>query len=572
MSGCHTPSGRISPSRIPRKLSRGLRCILVFMLWVGAVSCQSREVLSPRPDLETGPLIESIPFKDPTVSIPLAVYPLKNFGAPTSAVWVGSTLTEFLISDLSHWSHLTIVSRGSVGSVLREQWIQKLHSDSEELVQVGRLQGARLMVQGGFLESDGHVTVDLQIIDVETGVVWDTVRAQGRLGELHLLEQSLVRLLLERLPEDQTFLDTYHGEGNSDANKPTRRGFSLGKREDSPTRELPNQLVFQEDMSLFGESQLQWRNRAAQAAHKVFSQGFTIELGRPFHGVKSIQEEGEDNVPFLFIPLGVYAEESRLRDVVMPEISHDGDLRIFNMEKSFLKYSGKETVEQRIFVQELARPRRLFVRARSEQNEIIAVFSQWEWRTDRVISITDGLYMKMAFWPTPLMMGVAEFPINWLNRGEVALTFDAAFLEVPQDEVDVAVEWIDPQELVQVPGKRVETEELLTRQLQKWIQDHWAPPLAETLPFKGYLPQNKQRAHLRLHVERGIITHLDHHYSSSDPVFISSLEELGAQLLGACPWCEPNQKLPNVLQSADFRVQCTLMKPTHHLRLGSRLP
>ncbi|MGD9849853.1 MAG: hypothetical protein AB7T38_01165 [Nitrospirales bacterium] len=485
---------------------------------------------------------------------------------------MGPTLTELLISDLSHWSHLTIVSRGSVGSVLREQWIQNMHADSEELVRVGKLQGARLMVQGGFLESNGQVTVDLQIIDVETGVVWDTVRAQGRLVELGLLEQSLVRLLLERLPKEQSVLDRDRGGAKFYVNKPNRQGLSLKNKEDIHARELPSQLVFQEDMSLFGENQSQGRIQLVQAAKNLFSQGFTIELGRPFHGVKTIQENGGDTVPFLFIPLGVYAEKSRMRDVMRSEISHDIALRIFDAEHSFSQYSGNALEEQRFFVQQLARPRRLFVRALSEQNEIIAIFSRWEWRTDRVITFMDGLHMRIPFWPTHLMMGMAEFPMNWLERGGVALTFDAAFLEVSQDEINVAVEWIDSLDSVQVPGERIETEGNLTFQLQKWIRDHWAPPLAETLPFKGYLPHNKQRAHLRLHVDHGVITKLDHQSSPSDPAFKSSLDDLRTQLLNTCPWCESSQTLPEILQSAEFRIQCILIKPTHLAGLGSRLP
>jgi len=73
-------------------------------------------------------------------------------------------------------------------------------------------------------------------------------------------------------------------------------------------------------------------------------------------------------------------------------------------------------------------------------------------------------------------------------------------------------------------------------------------------------------------VDNGIITQVDHHYSLSDTVFVGGLEELATQLLHACPWCESNQNLPDDLQSADFRVQCTLMKPIHHVGLGSRLP
>ncbi|MDR4494349.1 MAG: CsgG/HfaB family protein [Nitrospirales bacterium] len=574
MSCCHKQLCRNTLySSTIRQVIRKVSYALSLILGVGLLACQTSYDSSSESDTGSFPSIDSVSSNNPSVSIPLAVYPLKNYGSPTSVAWVGPTLTELLISDLSHWSHLTIVSRGSMGSVLREQWIQKRHSDSEELIRVGRLQGARLMVQGGFLETEGQITVDLQIIDVETGVVWDTVRAQGRLADLHLLEQSLVRLLLERLPRESSVLDAYLGGENLHVDNPNRFENSLKKSEAAlPARELPSQLVFQEDLSLLRESQSQSRNKIVEAVKKIFDQGFTVELGRPFHGVRPIRENGGNNVPFLFIPLGVYAEENRMRDVMSHEISSDVTLRIFEAESSFRKSLDISLSEQRNVIRHLAIPRRMFVRARSEQDEIVAVFSRWEWRTDRVMSFTDGVHMKMPFWPNPFMAGIAEFPISWLERDEMVVTFDTVFLEVNQEEADVVVEWVDFQQLGKIPDEQSETEETLIRHLQKWIQDRWVPSLAETLPFTGYLPHNKQRAHLRLHVEDGVITHLDRQYAASDPVFVSGLETLATQLLYACPWCESEKNIPEILKSADFRIQCTLVKPIDQLGLGSRLP
>lgn len=560
-------------SRTNQNLKKSLSFALALLVIVGLWACQYSYKPNSNSDNGSFSVIDSASPKGRSVSIPLAVYPLKNFGSPNSAIWVGPTLTELLISDLSHWSHLTIVSRGNMSSVLREQWIQKLHSDSEELVRVGRLQGARLLVQGGFLEANGQVIVDLQIIDVETGVIWDTVRAEGRLVDLHLLEQSLVRLLLERLPQETSLLDGSQGGEKIRMDNKNRSGNSLTEpNAQQPSRELPSQLVFQEDMSFVEGSQSQLHIKIARAAKKVFKEGFTVELGRPFHGVKAIQEQGVDNVPFLFIPLGVYAEKNRIRAVMNPEISHDLSLRVLDERSSSQRSLDRDFPELQTVIQQLAIPRRLYVRARSDQDEIVAVFSRWEWRTDRVMSFTDGLHMKMPFWPSPFMTGTAEFPINWLERGEMALTFDAVFLEVNQEEADVSVEWIEFQHPGEVPGEKGKIRQILTGHLQKWIQEHWAPSLGESLPLKGYLPHNKQRAHLRLHVENGIVTQIVHHYSVSDPVFVGGLEELANQLLHACPWCEANQNLPDELQSADFRVQCTLTKPIHHVGLGSRLP
>lgn len=556
----------------PKQMGRLGLLLALLVVGVGA-ACQSGHEPTPVSENETVSAIDPAFSQDRSVSIPLAVYPLKNFGSPSSAVWVGPTLTELLISDLSHWSQLTIVSRGNMTSVLREQWIQTLHSDSEELIRVGRLQGARLLVQGGFLEDKGQVIVDVQIIDVETGVIWDTVRAEGRLSDLHLLEQSLARLLLERLPRDMSELNGFRDEGQFQRNNQRRfENSSMERDVPIPGRKLPQQLIFQDDMSISEGRRSHWHEKFVRAAKNFFERGITVELGRPFQGKRTIQEQEKENTPFLYIPLGAYAEKKRMGEAMSPEVTQELALRVLNSNSSSPKNVDRDFPELQIVLQQLALPRRMYVRARSDEDEIVAVFSRWEWRTDRVMSFVDGRHMNMPFWPSPFMTGMAEFPANWLNRGEIALTFDTVFLEIHQDETDVTVEWIESQQPEENFEEKNRIRQMLTRQLQRWIQDKWKPHMGETLPSNGYLPHNKQRGHLRLQVENGIITKIIHQYSVSDPLFSGSLEELATHLLQTCPWCMSGQSLSDELQAADFRVQCTLIKPTLHVGLGSRRP
>ena len=552
---------------------------MVLVLWMGLVACQAE----PLPMLASDPHVQATArdAKSDEVSsetsraIPLALYPLKNMGGPTPAGWIGPMLTDLMMSDLVHWSYWRLISRESTSAVLREQWLQYQPSHSAETIRLGQMQGARFIVQGGFVEQDGHVTVDLQIIDVETGLVWDTVRVEGRRDALPRLEQELVSLLVKRLPRQEDLRDATTSGSQTLADTRARSGRTLKDLEDGDAaRESPSQVVVREEMALLLDSRRQRRLQLTQATHNLFKQGFTVEVGRPYYPAEAISGgQGNTKDSRLFLPVALYAKKSKLLDLLAHEISSEWAATVLEAQNAHPdSYSEQDLVDRRWFVEQVSRPRRLFVRARSGQGEVVAVFSRWDWRMDRVISFTEQGLLSMPWWPKPLLLGLAEFPIQWLERGEPVVTFDTVMVDVNPDERDVAVEWVNPRPAAPVPSEHIATVEQVEHQLRAWIQQHWIPLLGETLPFKGYLPSNKPLATLRLQVEQGIITHLDHQFSSSDPVFIGSIHELTEKLVGACPWCETAQKIPEILNLAEFRLQCTVLKPTQLTGLGSRLP
>lgn len=85
-----------------------------------------------------------------------------------------------LVSDLAQWPQLEVVSRDALGSVLREQWLQQRgFSSVENPVGLGKLKGVRYLIQGRMYVQQDILSVDLQIVDVETGVVVGSVSAQG---------------------------------------------------------------------------------------------------------------------------------------------------------------------------------------------------------------------------------------------------------------------------------------------------------------------------------------------------------------------------------------------------------
>jgi TolB-like protein len=91
-----------------------------------------------------------------------------------------------LTSDLAKSPSLSIIARDALGPVLREQWLQ----------QRGNIQGVHYLVSGGFHQHGENLTIDLQVVDVETGVIVSSLRAQGPEAEIPRLEHNLVMQML----------------------------------------------------------------------------------------------------------------------------------------------------------------------------------------------------------------------------------------------------------------------------------------------------------------------------------------------------------------------------------------
>ena len=544
-----------------------VKCGICLCFSLHLLACQVSSEATPysQPDLSFLPTEIINQNKAP---ISLVVYPIQNIRVTKQSAWIAPMLTKMIMSDLSHWPHWRIISREAMSSILREQWLQYQSSHSDKQVQLGRLQGARFMLQGGLFEENAHVVVDLQILDVETGVVFDTVRCESRIDEISRLERDLVRVLVERLPQGkQRDHSVWNGERTFSI-PPTPLALPPQIVEDISSGDLPRQLIFPEEMKQLSQNYVHQRLRISQAVHNIFERGLRVEFGHSYQSSEFNKGEGNFPVTSLLIPVVLYAEEHRIRDFIGQIFSEKLVTELFESGELGVVPSGPDIDDLRYLGREMSRPRRLYVRARSEQGVVVAVFSRWEWRTDRVVIFTNQMRMTMPWWPTPLFAGLAEFPMNWLDRNEAVLTFDTVFVDLNDEERHVVAEWVSPLQIVEVPDND-KTRERIIRQLETWIQEHWVPSMAEALPVDGYVPGNKQLAHLRLQVKKGVITHLEHHMDSVDPIFIGGIQDLVDQLRGACPWCESGSELSEILQEAEFRVQCMLNKPIQQMGFHS---
>ena len=113
---------------------------------------------------------------------------------PSHWEWLRQGLPDMLTTDLALWPDIEIVSRQLLGEVLREQWIQhRGTSESDSVVKLGQLSGARYLVKGSVYPLDADLVVDVHILDVENGIVVRTARATGTFETVPALVRKLAQ-------------------------------------------------------------------------------------------------------------------------------------------------------------------------------------------------------------------------------------------------------------------------------------------------------------------------------------------------------------------------------------------
>ncbi len=111
--------------------------------------------------------------------------PARTAGPPGIAVWdlddltpgggtsgVGELLSAQIIETIQRRGGYVVVERQKLVQALEELKLgSSALADEETRLRLGRVQGARLMVLGGFMTIGGRTRIDLRLVDVETGKV-----------------------------------------------------------------------------------------------------------------------------------------------------------------------------------------------------------------------------------------------------------------------------------------------------------------------------------------------------------------------------------------------------------------
>lgn len=506
----------------------------------------------------------------------LAVLPLENLSPSHKLDWLGNSLAEMLANDLANWPSLSVVARKSLGPVLREQWLQhRGFSPTIPPVDLGHIQGARYLVRGGFYEHEENFRVNLQVIDVETGVIVRALSAEGGYSEIPRIEQDLVVQILKLFNAP---LDSTETEIPDLLEEELLKRDSLGQDDEknglqvNGTDSFSVNSVHQIDLQLSLERMTQYRMDAYRLAEKIWQKGWFSEIGQPLYRFLQSSENTKESLPLLILPISLFMEQNKIAEILKDWEEADvhplAHLESDGFSRGQTNDSGGTS---QLFFRHVLHPRRIFVRALNEQGELMAVYSKWSWQTERILHDSSHERIFFPMWPQPLLSNMAEFPLSWVERGEQHVTFDLVVVPIPEELLTIVLEPVIPSE-IEAPNERMQTSEeaAFLMSLEKWIRMKWKPPVADAFPVEGYLPANKRTVGALLQLQEGKIMKVQFHDIPQDPLFARSLEELKSDLLAYCGQCQKAGTFSSSPTLQAIRLQLTLLKDLRAFRFGSR--
>lgn len=552
-------------------------CRLLTFCLVILEGCQGPPDVALLSDSSTASLVPSGQQRVLDPPYTLAILPFENLSRYAHLDWLRRGLQEMLISDLAKWPPLEVVSRDALGPVLREQWLQQRGFSSDaSSVGLGLLKGVRYLFQGRIFAQADVLAVDLQVVDVETGVVVGSVKAQGVESEIPRLEQDLVTQAI-RLFDPSLNLNTPStpGEVEEGLKRPARSHVKVeeGRGSALSARQFPSPSVHQIDAFLSLEKLTYQRREAYRLAETIWNEGWSSEMGQPVYHVWHPQDRSTRSVPIMSIPISVFFSAHRIASIFERSWNAGTDTGVRFHSGGLLTTMDGVSGAHQLFVEHFHKPRRAFVRALNEQGDILAVFSHKAWRTEGKITMLDPQRVSLPMWPKPFITGLAQFPVDWIEREGHHVTFDVVVVPVPDEQVIVMLEPLgESEENTSVVPGQAHQEEVILQTLEKWIRSHWTPAITEGLPLFGYLPGNKRTAVGSVRIQDGKIVQIQFQNWPDEPLFFRSLHELTSNLLGSCVECQDSdQDIPTSFRSSKtFRLQLTLVKDIHALQLGSR--
>ena len=137
---------------------------------------------------------------------PVAVMPFKNLSGQTDLDWLRVGMAETLIADLQKAGGRPVVERDQIDKALAEIALQSESAGSDEALaaRAGKLVGATTVVLGAFQTAGGTKNPQLRLtarfVNVESGVIEETAKVTGRVGEVFALQDQIVARLLGKAP------------------------------------------------------------------------------------------------------------------------------------------------------------------------------------------------------------------------------------------------------------------------------------------------------------------------------------------------------------------------------------
>jgi TolB-like protein len=111
-----------------------------------------------------------------TFSQPIAVLPFKNLNDDGAIDWMAKGIAETMVSDMRRTGKVKVVERDQLDLALSEILLQGAKpAEDSTAAQLGRMVGAKTVVVGSYQKAGTELRINARFVEVETGVVLDTV-------------------------------------------------------------------------------------------------------------------------------------------------------------------------------------------------------------------------------------------------------------------------------------------------------------------------------------------------------------------------------------------------------------
>ena len=277
-----------------RILSLSFQAVAVSML---AVNTAAGGLL--RTEVETGPRMQSAPAPrvvrpageaDPVPGA-VAVIPFTNISGDDADDWIGDGIAETVMADLQSQAVLTVIARERVQSLLDGRGDEV---DELATLALGRELGARWVVTGGYQRLGDQLRITARMVDADSGVVVQTLKADGALDQIFDLQDEIARALTTDFQSDATLRSAPARMPALGSSDPVAGGIILPRDNRAALAERPSDAgrVAPEEVGNFGVSPRAVEAPIAPAAEAAASAG--ILAGRV-----SVTAGRADEVPLI---------------------------------------------------------------------------------------------------------------------------------------------------------------------------------------------------------------------------------------------------------------------------------
>ncbi len=162
-----------------------LSCILMVCLIMGCHSDSKNAPIEKIPRSQRAGLMV-LNFKNSTLENRAKEFQPWEFG-----------IASMIMTDLESIGLFNIVSMERLNDILDQQALQQLGVlDDQEVVKIGKIAAAKYLLTGSFMELNGYLRIEAQVLSVERGVQLGAAEITGPTNTFFQMEKELVIKLL----------------------------------------------------------------------------------------------------------------------------------------------------------------------------------------------------------------------------------------------------------------------------------------------------------------------------------------------------------------------------------------